>query len=152
MRTSEHRFLIENFYISSSQEKKHESHELRSTLHECFSSFFFVFFFFFVGLRSGWGTTSVNVAFSHDGMIWERYSGNPLTPPGNHLGGMQPWVTHDVDAGCWYLFTTHPNWTGVTIRRYVVAVCCCCCCCGFFFLCVYLVVLRRTIYVCAQVH
>jgi sucrose-6-phosphate hydrolase SacC (GH32 family) len=59
----------------------------------------------------------VGVAFSHDGVAWERYAGNPLTPPGDDLGGMQPWVSHDLDSGFWYLFTTHPNWTGVTIRR-----------------------------------
>ena len=39
--------------------------------------------------RSGWGSTAVGVAFSDDGMTWERYDGNPLTPPGDGLGGMQ---------------------------------------------------------------
>ena len=67
--------------------------------------------------RSGWGSTAVGVAFSDDGMTWERYDGNPLTPPGDGLGGMQPWVTHDIAGGWWYLFTTHQNWLGVTIRR-----------------------------------
>jgi sucrose-6-phosphate hydrolase SacC (GH32 family) len=65
--------------------------------------------------RSGWGSTAVGAAFSDDGVTWERYAGNPLTPPGDAQGGMQPWVSHV--AGFWYLFTTHPNWTGVTIRR-----------------------------------
>mmetsp|Transcript_19992 Transcript_19992/g.37300 ORF Transcript_19992/g.37300 Transcript_19992/m.37300 type:complete len:330 (-) Transcript_19992:206-1195(-) len=68
--------------------------------------------------RSGWGTTAVGVAFSDDGENWLRYENNPITPVGDSLGGMQPWVTHDVDAGYWYLFTTHPDWTsGVSIRR-----------------------------------
>ncbi|GMI03198.1 hypothetical protein TrLO_g14995 [Triparma laevis f. longispina] len=69
--------------------------------------------------RSGWGTTAVGVAFSDDGKTWERYENNPITPPGDGLGGMQPWVTNDTSSsGFWYLFTTHPDWTsGVTIRR-----------------------------------